>query len=588
MVMRFFRQLGELNPQLFREIKGRFNLRNLGLSVGLSFLGQFLVYLSFLSRKESLKFIYLSSDYCLQKANYLQYSGEYNQIQNQLYPVTGKLPSNPEILQARLAELDKLMNVLCPVDAINFSAWFRDYWTEVFMVLSVFGFFTLIVIGTYMLISDLSTEQRRGTLNFIRLSPQTYKSIFVGKILGVPSLLYLATLLLIPYHFYAGISAGIPFLEIFSFYAVVVASGIFFYSLSLLFGLIAAGVSGFQAWLGTGFVFFCLLIANSKPIYKDGSDWINFFSPSLILRYLTDHNNSTYSNYPFGHNNIQGLTWFSLPLGTSATLTFVFSILHFCLWTVVIWQGLKRCFHNPNTTLVSKQQSYWITACFTLISLGFSVQRFQFNNEYHLFTSFFWNLLLFGLLIAALSPQRQSLLDWVRYRRERVNGKSHLLSDLILGERSPIIIAIAINLGIVTALFGLTTLFMPSVEKPLAIMTSILFSGSLILFCVSVAQLMLLMKTSKRNVWAAGMVIAITILPSIIFSVLKLQPSQNPFPFLFSPLLFSAIGYATPNMIALAFISQVIMIISLNVQFIYKLRILGKSDSQALLSGHSV
>ncbi len=588
MVMRFFRQLGEFNPQLFREIKGRFNWRNLGLSVGLSFLGQILLYTSFLGRREGLKFIDLSSNYCLKKANYLQYSQEYNQIQNQLYPVTGELPNNSEILQARLAELDKLMNVLCPVDAINFSSWWRDYWTEVFMVLSVVCFFALIVIGTYMLISDLTTEQRRGTLNFIRLSPQTYQSIFLGKMLGVPSLLYLATLLVIPYHIWAGLSGGIPILEIFSFYAVVVASCIFFYSLSLLFGLIAAGLSGFQAWLGTGFVFFCLLIANYKPIYKDGSDWINFFSPSLILRYFIDHNNSTYSNYPFGHNNIQGLTWFSLPLGTSATLTFVFYILHFCLWTVVIWQGLKRGFHNPDTTPLSKQQSYGITTCFTLISLGFSVQRFQFGHQSHIFTSLFWNLLLFVLLISALSPQRQSLLDWMRYRRERVNGKSHLLSDLILGERSPILIAIVLNLGIVTALFGLTTLLIASFYNRLEIMTSLLLSASLILFCVSVAQLMLLMKTSKRNVWAAGMVIAITIVPLIIFSFLQLEPSQNPFPFLFSPLLFSAIEYATPNRIALAFISQVMMIIAVNVQFIYKLRRLGKSDYQALLSGHSV
>ena len=48
----------------------------------------------------------------------------------------------------------------------------------------------LLVMGTYLLIADLSREERRGTLNFIRMSPESAKNILLGKLLGVPILVY--------------------------------------------------------------------------------------------------------------------------------------------------------------------------------------------------------------------------------------------------------------------------------------------------------------------------------------------------------------------------------------------------------------
>ena len=42
----WFNKLTDWNPQLFREIKGRWKLRNLGIAAGLSALGQLLLMLS--------------------------------------------------------------------------------------------------------------------------------------------------------------------------------------------------------------------------------------------------------------------------------------------------------------------------------------------------------------------------------------------------------------------------------------------------------------------------------------------------------------------------------------------------------------
>jgi ABC-type Na+ efflux pump permease subunit len=84
-------------------------------------------------------------------------------------------------------------------------------------MLSVIGIFALIVIGTYLLISDLAHEERRGTLNFIRLSPQSPENILVGKLLGVPILLYLVAVLAVPLHLWAGLAAQISLMRILSF-----------------------------------------------------------------------------------------------------------------------------------------------------------------------------------------------------------------------------------------------------------------------------------------------------------------------------------------------------------------------------------
>ncbi|WP_306297024.1 ABC transporter ATP-binding protein [Nostoc sp. C052] len=81
--------------------------------------------------------------------------------------------------------------------------FWRDSWENIFLTLSVIFIFTLLFTGTYLLISDLAKEETCGTLNFIRLSPQSETSILTGKLLGVPSLIYLTILVAVPLHLWA-------------------------------------------------------------------------------------------------------------------------------------------------------------------------------------------------------------------------------------------------------------------------------------------------------------------------------------------------------------------------------------------------
>ena len=125
--------------------------------------------------------------------------------------------------------------------------------------LSIIFLFTLLIAGTYLIINDLSQEERKGTLNFIRLSPQSETSIFTGKMLGVPALIYLVFIAAIPFHLFTGISGNIPIVNILFFYLTLVATCTFFYSLASLFGIFGGKtLSGFKPWLGSGLVLLIL------------------------------------------------------------------------------------------------------------------------------------------------------------------------------------------------------------------------------------------------------------------------------------------------------------------------------------------
>src|SRR4028118_2315184 len=128
------------------------------------------------------------------------------------------------------------------------------WWLGIFTFLSIFSVLALLVAGTYLLVSDLENEERRGTLNFIRLSPQSAKTIFLGKVIGVPILLYLVIMLVVPLHLYAGLAAQIPLNEILCFYIAVAASCALFYSSAMLFGLTTSWLGGFQPWLASATV----------------------------------------------------------------------------------------------------------------------------------------------------------------------------------------------------------------------------------------------------------------------------------------------------------------------------------------------
>ena len=576
MALNLVNQLGELNPQWFREIKGRLKPRNILIAVAVSLVGQLLMLIA-----------------ASTQLPVTPPPGEYTSPISHQYCTGGKtFPGG--------------MNFLCIRGAggtfdINWQSWCQD----VFFWMGIFGSIVLLVVGTYMLISDLSKEEHRGTLNFLRLTPQSSTSILTGKLLGVPILLYLVAVLALPLHVITGLTSQIPLSWILGYYVVLGASCLFFYSLALLFGLVCNGLGGFQAWLGSGVVLISLWSSVTLMMFGNNGvshypiDWLLLFNPSLLLSSLVNSISLNTFN-PFYSNNLRELSWFGLPVGASNWGLAGFMVLNYGLWTYWVGQSLKRCFHNPNATVLGKQQSYWLTAGFEAVLLGFALNPLPRRiypeglpdgilspDLFHsLACLLIFNLVLGLFLIVALCPQRQALQDWARYRHQnRSSRKGGVMADLIWGEKSPALVAVGLNLAIASAMLLPWIALWPRAEDKIPALWALVLNMSLIVTYAAVAQLMLLMRTPKRAAWAATTVGGLIVLPLIVCGVLSISPSENVSLWLFSPLSWMAVENTTVTSAFLAIIGQSLMLGLLSIQLTRHLHKVGESSTKALLSG---
>ncbi len=573
MALTLVNQLSEWNPQLFRELKGRLNPRNILIAVVTSLLGQLLLLMSFTNLLPTAP--PMGEDYT---------------------PISNRYCTGEQLYSSYLSK-PICLRIAGDSFGINWQLW----WQDVFVWLSILGIFALLVGGTYLLVNDLSKEEHRGTLNFLRLTPESSTRILIGKLLGVPSLLYLVGFLALPLHFVAGLSGQIPLSLILGYYSILGASCLFFYSVALLFGLVGSWLGSFQVWLGSGAVlmflsFMTVLVYNRGLIFMQSpTDWLTLFAPLTVLPYLMTAKGlgaaEVYQIY-----NLEDLQWFYLPVGASVWSTFGLMLLNYGLWTYWIWQGLKRCFHNPSATLLGKRQSYWLTTCFVGVVLGFAVksQGMDWSSDTRkLFENFelvlVFNLVLFLGLIAALSPHRQAMQDWARYRHQkRSSRKGGVMSDLIWGEKSPALVAVVMNVAIALAMLLPWILVWPESQYKTPGLWALLLNLSLIMVYAAVAQLMLLMKTSKRVPWAAATVGFMIVLPPIIFELLSMEPLKNPGVWLFSAFPWAAVEHTTAMSVFLAIIGQSLALGVLSVQLTRKLRKAGESSTKALLSEHRI
>ncbi|MEQ8754340.1 MAG: ABC transporter permease subunit [Coleofasciculus sp. G1-WW12-02] len=612
MLLKGIDRLGEWNPQLLRELKGRLKGRNVAIALGasvLGYLGMFLYGLNQftrLSAPDDYPYINSTEIFCKLRDSYLadqdklpQLQKQYRLLQDQFFRYSSaesfdlekinQLKGSIADVQAKITHIQT--SYKCPKDAIDIPLWWQYQHGQMFAWLSVIVIFILLIVGTYMLIADLAGEERRGTLNFIRVSPQSAQSILLGKLLGVPILLYFAAILIIPLHLGLGVSAQIPLGEIFSFYAVLGAGCACFYSAALLFGLMSSWLNGFQSWLGGGTVFTFLLIAQNNRISNSPVDWINLFSPALALPYLYNQTEFHHRAFPFSENQIQTLQWFHSPVGLAGFSLVGFALVNYALWTGWIWQALKRRFQNSNATILNKRQSYWLVACVQVLLLGFAVQDKPNGSliSEHIFVIAYFNAVLFLGLIAALSSHRQVLQDWARYRQQQGTNRKQwgIIQDLIRGEKSPAIVAICINLVIATTPFFVWIALWNEPEfDTLKALLAVAFFICMTLICATLAQLMLMMKIPKRALWATGSIVAVLSLPLIMLAVLGIEPSDNPILWLFSSFPWAGIEHAAISTVGFALLTECLIWGLLTSQLTRQLRKAGESATQALLAGH--
>jgi hypothetical protein len=477
-------RLGDWNPQLLREIKGRITIRNMAMALVSSIIFQILIVV-------------------------------FNNT---------------------------------AIDKFFWSTWY--------------GFSLLLLGGIFMLITDLDKEEKRGTLNFLRLSPQLPEKIIIGKLLGVPILFYFASLIC----FYLG---------------------------AMLLGFLTNSLTGLPPWLAICSAFGFVVITTSKSIYNDPADLLNVLSPILTLKHLIyPHVNYEY-NLNWVMNNYQNLEWFDQPIGTSLATTALASILSYATIGYWLFQGLKNRFPSPLTPILTKEQTYLMGGSIELIILGFFCQD-TIHYPDHVMGLFAMNIFLFIALIVVLTSSYQPLQDWSRYRHS-IGKKRHrlgllaFLKDLIWGEKSPGLVALMINLLIIGVFL---TPFLIVLDRRLIL--PIIFSINLTLLYASWAQLLLFSKIPKPGNWAILSLGTGIFLPPLILSSLSIYPYKIPSLWFVStyPLFWSGwnviqvLSNASIRGILFTVLSQWSAIVLLNLLFVRNLKIVGESSSKALLAEH--
>ncbi|XHX79581.1 MAG: hypothetical protein RBJ76_06600 [Stenomitos frigidus ULC029] len=522
MTLNWLHKFSDWNPQVFRELKGRLKRRNVLLTALGSLTTQLFVLLYFWSVLPTPRTAYppQHNRYCLNSSS------------------VSDLPK---------CVYDALNNPL-----INWQRWWFDLFQAIFWILP----FVLLIAGVYLLIGDLGKEERRGTLNFIRLSPQTSQSILFGKLLGVPAVPYLAVLLALPLHGFVAIAAGVAISDILSFYLLTTAVCAFCYTAALLYALLG----GVQGWAGAVVI------------------WMSY-----TLFFQLWHSSAEFN---------ERLQWFYFLINGNRTTALAFALLTLGAGTYGLWQAVNRRFRHPDLTLLSKRQSYGMTLCLEVWLIGFVFQDFTKDDRpfHDLVLLGFCNLLWFMVLFAALTPQRQMLIDWARYRRERVTSAKQfwsrsIVKELVWGEKSPALMAIALNLLIAAVVVVPWILSWQDFSDPLQGLATIVLGSTFTLICAAIAQLMMLMKSPKRAVWAASMVAAVVILPPFVLNVLQLSYTEVPLAWLFSIGAFTVFQQSVPmTAIFTALLGHLGILSLLSLHLTRQLRRAGESETKALLA----
>jgi hypothetical protein len=510
--------IGEWNPQLFREAKGRIKQSNLAGATVASILGQ--VVISF--------FLYCIAD-------------------------DGRL-SRP--------------------------------WLSVFITLTiVYGFF-LLLSGVYLLIQDLAKEEKNGTLNFIRFSPQSHSKILLGKLLGVPILVYWIILLAIPLQLCTGLAAGIPLGLLLGFDLVVGLNCFFFFSLALLFGLIGYRSGVLLPWLVSAvlslyFIIWTFITFSPYTLPLSNSfDWLSFFYPNQLLPYLVEAT---------GVNNVRDivvkglheLRWYEFSLWRNPWLGITLSLANLSFCSYWVWQVLKRRFSNPGGIILNKNQSYWFSTTVMAIAFGFALQT---NDTTTLLSNFylvlFLHLLLGIMLIFSLTQSRDHLQNWARYRHQQPHQS--LLQDLIFGTKSPALVALGINFLIsgVIMLPGIILLFG---KNSLTAILALFFQSCVLFIYALVAQLILLRRHQKREIWAKSTIISIILLLPLGLGLSGISVVNYPQLWLFVSLPIEAIKNSTFIQLMIALMGQVLVITLGATLLTRQVRQLGASETQKQL-----
>lgn len=535
-------RLGSWNPQLFRELKGQLKPRGLMIVGFISFVLQLLLYLIFAS-----------------------------QISN-----------DPNISSAYVTWENG-------VGIVDWALWSGN----IFVTLSLFAIFTLLTVGTYLLTANLAKEAQNGTLNFIRMSPQFALDILIGKMLGVPVLLYWGFAIALPFHFAFGIAAGIPFFQVIGFELIVAAACVCFYSIALLVGLLPvdSNTRSSLPWV-VALVTLIYLIFIQGSIFSHGTfesvfNILYLFHPGFYLKEIAA--NTSY--FMFSSTSYVG--WYTLDLASAPNFSLLLGLGNFSLWIYWFAQALKRRFHDAKKPLWSKPQSYRVSLSFMLMSLGFALSNFP-DYAHHRITLIAAQQTLYFLicigLIVAISPDREQVQIWTLHRPQYRRG----IASLIFDEKSPAVLAVGINGAILytgLVVYAIAAAIVPTAEYENNLflldtaLACLMVSWVLMVLMASIYQVLLLNPSRRRNILAkSGLLTMVFLGPLVLFFLLLPSNLQPMLVWLFTPFGLFAVPEVTLVEIIFAFVGQSLAIAAVMTNIHNHLCYLGASEAKVLLN----
>ncbi|MCU0546909.1 MAG: hypothetical protein MUE44_32885 [Oscillatoriaceae cyanobacterium Prado104] len=383
-----------------------------------------------------------------------------------------------------------------------------DLWKSVTWMLP----YVVFSLGSYFIVSDLAEEQKRGTLNFIRLSPRPAWQILLGKLLGVPVLLYLSVAFTIPLHFFAGLQGGVSLPLIFSVYLLLAIECALCFSGAMLCGFAGDEKQGGKRQTATAIGFAAIVFSFIAPLFM-------LCNINVIWRPLLDNPEIFGEKSPI-------VRWYFLPVNSTVLVSHAFSLIALGIVGFLLWRMMLRNFRKPRSTPISKRQSYAILAFLEVFALGFLVQLGFTNDEPSaIFSAIFMYLLTsiaMLILIFGICPQRQALLDWARYR-------SGSWQSLIWSDKSPVLLAVVIQLIIANALL-VPWLFTIGIGAKKTVETVLLVVGTVNMLLIYSTFIQQVFATKIRNpvIWAiGGLSLWAIVFPSML-GLLQLTPDRFP------------------------------------------------------------
>lgn len=535
---RLIDKIGDWNPQVFRELKQRLNPKNIGLAAGISALSQGFVWFYFnnqLPILDPLSKEFFNRNYCLE---------------------SNIKPAPDEYYREPICRLDAIGNPM-----IDWQEW----WSDIFTALSWMLPLGLILGAVYLLVADLVQEEKRGTLNFIRLSPQSAQKIFIGKILGVPSLVYLAAALMLPFHLGAGIAAGASISLLSGWYLTIGAIWLLLSSAAVTYVLLG----GVQAIL--------TVVAVAYPVGL----------PLLAINYYAK-NTIDLNHYYLDSALKSPIRWFWLPVASTALWIDALIIASCMVATYWVWQALERRYLNPTATAIGKLQSYQINLCLSIFLAGFTIPwraNDGYRNQEILVATILCHFIMLFLQIPALLPSKQVLQDWSRYRR--AGDRKFWLQDLGLNDKSPALLAIAINLGMAVVIWlAIASRYVNNRYELMRIISALALGTSLILVYGAIAHLSLFINFKQRNVALVGILGATMCLPIAVAFIMtggKTATGIAGILLLFSPFAAAGIVNLSGMTIFAAFAAQLAIFGVMSYSLQRKLEIIGRSQTKELL-----